>query len=149
YTAGSERLYLRPSLTLDGLYARTDAWKEDGVGGLGLDYEATDYSTAVLTPAVEFGGRAELRPGLTLRSFISAGVPLGSNGDWDATAHLQGAAGADGIDVSLPQDEVALDLRAGVQLFRDGALDIRAEYGGYFGGEATSHAAALTLSYRF
>ncbi|WP_138473515.1 autotransporter outer membrane beta-barrel domain-containing protein, partial [Poseidonocella sp. HB161398] len=31
YTAGSERLYLRPSLTLDGLYARTDAWKEDGV----------------------------------------------------------------------------------------------------------------------
>ncbi|WP_108259928.1 autotransporter family protein [Mangrovicoccus ximenensis] len=62
YTIGSEQGYLRPSLTLDGLRAETGSWSEDGLGALGLDYDASSYSTAILTPAVEAGARTELRP---------------------------------------------------------------------------------------
>ncbi|QPM90508.1 autotransporter outer membrane beta-barrel domain-containing protein [Pseudooceanicola algae] len=149
YTIGSERSYLRPSMNLDGIIARSEAWKEDGMGAIGLDYDATEHRTAILTPALEFGGRTELREDLSLRSFVSAGVILRSNDTWNATAHLRGAGGSDGIDVSLPQDSTALQLRAGVQLYNKDGLDLRVEYTGSFGETSTSHSGLLNVSYRF
>ncbi|WP_138465696.1 autotransporter outer membrane beta-barrel domain-containing protein [Poseidonocella sp. HB161398] len=149
YTVGSEAGYLRPSLTLDGLRAETGSFSEDGLGALGLDYDKSTYKTAILTPAVEIGARSELRQGMILRSYVSGGVALRSNDDWSGEAHLQGAPGGSGIDAELPLDDAAFRLRAGVQLFDSGRMDLRAEYGGSFGSETVTHAGSLTLSYRF
>ncbi|MBE3640288.1 autotransporter outer membrane beta-barrel domain-containing protein [Mangrovicoccus algicola] len=149
YTFGGAAGYLRPSLTLDGVQARAASWRERGLDGLGLDYDSSRYGTAILTPALEAGARSELRPGLVLRSYVSGGVALRSNDDWSGEAHLQGAPGGSGIDTRVPLDDTALRLRAGVQLFDSGRLDLRAEYGGSFGSEAVTHSGALTLSYSF
>ncbi len=149
YTIGSDKLYVRPYLNLDLVHARNSAFDEGEAGDLGLSVEGARYSTAILTPAVEVGGRHELSSGAVLRSFVSAGVGVRSNDDWQGRAAFQGGEGAPSFSLNAPIDQVTMRLGAGLQLHQGEKFSVRVQYEGEFGSEATSHGATASLSYRF
>ena len=149
YTLQADNLYLRPYLNLDLVHARSSAFTEQEPGGLGLTIAGSRYSTAILTPALEIGRRDELAGGRVLRSFLSAGVSLRSNTNWRGYGNFSSALTSDGFALQAPVDRVAGRVSAGVQLYQDGALDMRLQYDGEFGKEITKHGATASLSYRF
>lgn len=149
YTLEADNLYLRPYLNLDLVQARSSAFTERELGGLGLTISGSRYFTAILTPALEVGRRDELSDGRILRSFLSAGVSLRSNANWRGFGNFSSAIAGEGFALQSPLDRVAGRVSAGIQLYQDGALDMRLQYDGEFGKEATKHGATASLSHRF
>lgn len=149
YTLQADNLYLRPYLNLDLVHARNQAFTEQEPGGLGLTISGSSYSSAILTPALEIGRRDELSGGRVLRSFVSAGVSLRSNANWRGHGNFSGALASEGFALQAPIDRVAGRVSAGLQLYQDGALDMRLQYDGEFGRETTKHGATASLAYRF
>ncbi|RVU19109.1 autotransporter outer membrane beta-barrel domain-containing protein [Methylobacterium oryzihabitans] len=149
YTIGTETLYLRPFLNLDVVGARFGSYTEAGLGAFGLRHDAAAQTAAILTPALEVGLRTNLDAGMVLRSFVSAGVDIRTSDTWRATTRLIGApAGVGGFTTLVPQDRAAARVSAGLQLFANEAIDLRAQYDGGFSDRATIHGGMLTFSYR-
>ncbi|MGF6227567.1 outer membrane autotransporter protein [Inquilinus ginsengisoli] len=149
YTVGTDHLDLRPYLNLDLVHARNGSFSEDGVDDLGLRVDQSEYSTAILTPAVELGSRLDLSDGMVLRSFVSAGVSLRSNDTWKGDASFNGGQRHQGFALSAPMDEMAARVGAGVQLFQGESIDVRVQCDGEIGSEATRHGGTATFAYRF
>ncbi|KRE16808.1 hypothetical protein ASE63_13820 [Bosea sp. Root381] len=149
YTLQADNLYLRPYLNLDLVHARSSAFTEHEPGGLGLTISGSAYSAAILTPALEIGRRDELSGGRVLRSFLSAGISLRSNTNWRGYGNFNSALTSEGFALQALIERAAGRVTAGVQLYQDGALDMRFQYDGEFGKEITKHGATASLSYRF
>jgi hypothetical protein len=149
YTLGDENVYLRPYLNLDLVHAQNGSFSEDGVGDLGLRVDQGKYSTAILTPAAEVGSRLELSNGMVLRSFVSAGVSLRSNDTWKGDASFNGGHRDQGFAMNAPIDQVTGRIGAGVQLYQSEHIDLRVQYDGEIGSEATSHGGTASFAYRF
>src|SRR5690606_25760194 len=139
----------RPYLNLDWVHARNGGFTEHEPGGLGLTISGSSYSTAIVTPALEIGRRDVLSDGRVLRSFLSAGVSLRSNTNWRGHGIFSAALASEGFGLQAPLERVAGRVSAGLQLYQNGSLDMRFQYDGEFGKEATKHGATASLSYRF
>ena len=149
YTLGGESFYVRPYLNLDLVHARNGSFAESGIGELGLRFDGGSYNTAILTPAIEFGSRLDLANGMVLRSFVSAGLSLRSNDTWKGAAGFNGDFSGQSFALSAPIDRVAARATAGLQLFRSEFVDVRLQYDGEYGSEASKHGATASLAYRF
>ncbi|MHC2020290.1 hypothetical protein [Methylobacterium sp. CM6247] len=149
YTLQADDFYLRPYLNLDLVHARNNAFTEVEPGGIGLTFAGSSYSTAILTPALEIGRRNELSDGLVLRSFLSAGVGLRTTTNWRGFANFTSAPSSDGFALQASIERASGRVTAGVQLYQDGALDVRIQYDGEFAKEITRHGATASLAYRF
>jgi len=149
YTAGTERLYLRPSVNLDLVHAHSSSFSEKGAGDLGLKIASSTYNTAILTPEIEIGGRTDLKGGSVLRTYALAGVSLRSNDDWQGRASFIGGERSPSFGMSAPLDRAALRLGAGAQLFANKQVDLQIRYDAQLGSEAKSHNIAAKFAYRF
>jgi hypothetical protein len=150
YTVGGEGFYLRPYLNLDVIHAHTDAFRENGASALGFAYGDSSYTTGILTPALEVGGRFVLGPQSVLRGFVSVGVSLRSNDEWRGRVSLLGASPDGGtFSLGVPTDRAAGRLSAGLQLFQGEQFDLRAQYDGTYGDHTHTHGGSLTFAYRF
>ncbi len=149
YTAGTEQLYLRPSVNLDLVHARSSAFNEKGAGDLGLKIASSSYNTAILTPEIEVGGRIDLKGGSVLRTFALAGVSLRSNDEWNGRASFIGGQRSPSFGMQAPLDRAALRLGAGAQLFANKQVDLQIRYDAELGSEAKSHNIAAKFAYRF
>jgi hypothetical protein len=149
YTIGVEAFYLRPYLNVDGIYANSGAYQEYGAGAFGLGFNSSSQTTAIITPALEVGGRTTLGPSTVLRSFLAAGVAIRTNDQWQSTARLLGAnSGGGSFTTTVPMDRTAAKVTAGVQMFQGDRIELRAQYDGEYGSRATTHGGTLTFSYR-
>lgn len=149
YTLGSEDFYLRPYLNIDLIHARSEGFSEDGAGGLGLRVDEVRHNAAVVTPAIEFGGRLQLSEEMVLRSYVSGGVKIRSNDAWEGNASFNGGSLDEGFSLDVPIDQISGRVSAGLQLFTSEHTDIRLQYDGEFGSQSQKHGASASLSYRF
>ncbi len=150
YTIGREELYLRPSMTLSLVHARSSAYRESGAGLLNLDVAAASHTVAGLTPALELGGRVNLQNGAVLRLFTSAGLNLLSSGNWSQDSRLVSApAGAGRFTSELQTDQVVGRVVAGVQVYATNRLELRLQYEGEYSANLTGHGGSFALAYRF
>lgn len=149
YTAGTEQLYLRPSVNVDLIHAGSGSYAENGAGDLGLKVASSTYNTAILTPEIEIGNRHDLKSGGVLRSFALVGISVRSNDDWRGRASFRGGEHTPSFHMQAPLDQVALRLGAGVQLFANERVDVHVRYDAELGSEAKSHNATAKFAYRF
>ncbi|UPY36284.1 autotransporter outer membrane beta-barrel domain-containing protein [Sediminicoccus sp. KRV36] len=150
YTLGGEELYLRPSMTLSLVHARSGAYRESGAGVLNLEMSGASSTVATLTPALEVGGRATLSNGVVLRLYTSAGVSLLSEGRWNQEGRMVSAPGAAGRFSSVVRtDQVVGRFAAGMQVFATDRLELRLQYEGEYSANLTGHGGSLALAYRF
>jgi hypothetical protein len=150
YTLGGEALYLRPSMTLSLVHARSGAYRESGAGLLNLDVSAANSTVAALTPALEVGGRAVLSNGVVMRLYTSAGVSWLSQGRWTQESRMvSSAAEAGRFSTVVRTDQVVARVAAGVQVFATDRLELRLQYEGEYSANLTGHGGSLALAYRF
>lgn len=149
YTAGTEQLYVRPSVNLDLVHAGSGSFTEKGAGDLGLKVASSSYNTAILTPELEIGNRYDMKDGGVLRSFALVGVSLRSNDDWTGRAAFKGGVTSPSFGMQSPLDSVALRLGAGVQLYANERVSVQLRYDAELGSEAKSHNASAKFAYRF
>jgi outer membrane autotransporter protein len=133
YTVGGEDLYLRPSMTLSLIHARSSAYRESGAGVLNLDVASASSTVGALTPALEVGGRVNFADGVVLRLFTSAGVSLLSSGQWSQESRLVSSPSAARFETVVRTDR----------------LEVRLQYDGEYSANLTGHGGSLTLAYRF
>ncbi len=150
FTVGGEDIYLRPSVTLGVVHARSGGYRESGAGVLGLDVASASATVAMLTPALEVGGRVTLAPERVLRLFANAGLGYASNDRWTQEARLLGApAGAAGFRTAVRMDGLVGRVSAGGQLYAGRNLALRLQYEGEFSNNLTAHGGTLALSWAF
>lgn len=87
-SVGGEELYLRPSMTLSLIHARSSAYRESGAGVLNLEVASASSTVGAMTPALEVGGRVNFANGVVMRLFTSAGVSSLSSGQWSQDSRL-------------------------------------------------------------
>lgn len=117
YTQGLDAWYLRPSLTLNIVYAHADDYTESGAGALSLAVDSAEQTTFIATPALEVGGRHDFANGTILRSYLNGGVSFASEDDWQQRARFATApASAGDLTTTLPMDDVSGLVTAGLQL---------------------------------
>jgi hypothetical protein len=150
YTFGGEEFYLRPSMTLSLVHARSGAYRESGAGVLNLEVSSASSTVAGLTPALEVGGRATLSNGMVLRLYTSAGVSLLSEGGWRQEARLVSSAAQAGRFSSVVRtDQVVGRVAAGMQVFATNRLELRLQYEGEYSTNLTGHGGSFAVAYRF
>jgi hypothetical protein len=150
YTLGGEALYLRPSMTLSLVHARSGAYRESGAGLLNLDVSAADSTVAALTPALEVGSRAVLSNGVVMRLYTSAGVSWLSQGRWTQESRMVSSpAEAGRFSTVVRTDQVVARVAAGVQIFATDRLEARLQYEGEYSANLTGHGGSLALALRF
>jgi hypothetical protein len=150
YTLGREEFYLRPSLSLSLVHARSSSYVESGAGVLNLNVSSASNTVAGLTPALEVGGRAVLPNGVLVRVFTAAGVSLLSEGRWSQQSRLASAPAAAGAFSSVVRtDQVVGRVAAGVQVFATDRLELRLQYEGEYSSNLTGHGGSFAVAYRF
>ncbi len=150
YTIGREAFYLRPSLSLSLVHARSSSYSESGAGVLNLSVSDASSTVAALTPALEVGGRANLANGMVLRLYTSAGVSWLSQGQWSQHSRLSAApAEAAAFSTVVRTDQVVGRVTAGAQLFATNRLELRLQYEGEYSANLTGHGGSFAVAYRF
>ena len=149
YTLGGEEFYLRPSMTLSLIHARSSAWRESGAGVLNLEVSGASSTIGAMTPALEVGGRVNFANGVVMRLFTSVGVSLLSSGRWSQESRLVSSPSGARFETVVQTDRVAGRVIAGGQVFATDRLELRLQYEGEVSANLTSHGGSMTLAYRF
>ncbi|MBS7789746.1 hypothetical protein KTR66_07060 [Roseococcus sp. SDR] len=149
YTLGGEEFYLRPSLTMSLIHARSSAWRESGAGVLNLEVSGASSTVGALTPALEVGGRVNFANGVVMRLFTTGGVSLLSSGQWSQESRLVSAPSSARFESTVRTDQVVGRLAVGAQVFATDRLEVRLQYEGEYSANLTGHGGSLSLAYRF
>jgi hypothetical protein len=150
YTIGREEFYLRPSLSLSLVHARSGAYRESGAGVLDLEVAAASSTVAAVTPALEIGGRQSFANGMVMRVFAAGGLSLLSDGRWNQESRLVSAATSAGRFSSVVRtDQVVGRVAVGAQLFTTDRLELRLQYEGEYSANLTGHGGSVALALRF
>ena len=150
YTHAMANAYIKPLVDLDVIHTRMSSFNESGAGALNLHVEGVSKWTAIVSPAVEFGGRLDLKNGYTVRPYASVGMSLSSTGKWDTRARF--ASAPDGTDLfksTLNTGRVFGQISGGVQLLNKNGMDLRVQYDGLLSSKVRSHSASLKASWQF
>ncbi|WP_205648697.1 autotransporter outer membrane beta-barrel domain-containing protein [Acuticoccus kandeliae] len=150
YTYATENAYVRPFLDVDLLHTNAGSYTESGAGLYNLRVAEEDQTALVVTPAIEIGGKVAINEDWHARLFASGGVSLSTEDSWTTSAKLAAApAGTGSFETTLPIADVVGRIGAGLQITSKTGFDIRAEYGGAFGDDYTSHSGTFRLIKRF
>jgi uncharacterized protein with beta-barrel porin domain len=142
--------YIRPYGDFDVVYTHLSGFQESGSPLYALNVRGSSKTSVVLSPMVEFGGRLILDDRTTLRPFVAVGVSILPNNRRSIDASFVGASTADGTFRSfLDGPSVLGDFDVGVQLYRAGGFEVKAEYTANIGGSFASQGASARLAYHF
>ncbi len=150
YTKAYKRIYLRPLLTLTGVYTNASGYTESGAGGFDLKVDQADQTTLFATPAIEIGARSDFSNEWILRSFARVGLDLASSDSWDQEARFVGAPdAAAGFTTSLPLDEVSGMVTAGFDLQFSETTSAHIRYEGKFSENVSTNGGSIGLKLTF
>jgi len=149
YELAFSNWYLRPYADFDVIHTDAPGFQESGRNDFALTVNGNSHTSVAFSPMVEFGGKIAIGD-MTLRPYLSAGARfLPDNRRWvDAT--LFGALPGTGTFRSYSElPAVLASVDVGLQLYRAGSFEARAEYGvkganGYLG-----QTAAARIAYHF
>lgn len=142
--------YIRPYGDLDVIYSNAPGFQESGPGGLGLNVRSFSKTSVVISPMVEFGGRLALQQGIIVRPYAAIGVSFLPNNTRTVNASFVDAQPGDGtFQTFINSPDVLGDLDVGVQLYRAGGFEVKAEYALKAGNEYVSQAGSLRAAYHF
>jgi uncharacterized protein YhjY with autotransporter beta-barrel domain len=110
--------YVRPYGDLDVVYTNSPGFQESGQLGAALNVRGTSKTSVVLSPMVEFGGRAVLDEQAVLRPYAAVGLSFLPNNTRYVDASFVGALPSDGTFRSFTR--VPGDFDFGLQLYRAG-----------------------------
>ena len=142
--------YLKPYVDLHATRMHTGAYTEQGAGDMDLAVRGETDTAYAASPMLEMGKRFDFRNGMTVHSYVSAGMTFYSANEWGAQQHLAGAgddsAGWRAIS-SLPTQRAKI--AAGANLTTTKNLDVRLEYSGEFANGYHANTGSVKLSYQF
>jgi len=150
YTQAYERFYLRPMVTLTGVYTHSSSYTETGAGGLDLAVESADQSTLFFTPAFEIGARTDFSNDWILRTFVRPALDLSTSDSWEQDARFTGAPVAAGeFTTELPTDEVSGMITAGIDLQFTETTSAHVRYEGKFSENVSTNGGSIGLKMTF
>jgi len=150
YTKAYERVYLRPMVTITGVYTYSSSYTETGAGGLDLAVESADQPTLFFTPAFEIGARTDYSNDWILRTFIRPALDLSTSDSWEQDARFTGAPEVAGeFTTELPTDEVSGMITAGVDLQFTTTLSAHLRYEGKFSENVSTNGGSIGLKITF
>lgn len=139
--------YAKPFVDLDLNYTVQRGHRESGAGWFDLAVHRSDRFTVMATPSLEIGARHDL-DGMTLRSYLSAGVSILPTSDWSSKLHLAGFEAAPFTLVTgLPKTYG--NVSAGLELVTAKGFELRAEYTARAASRYLDQSATLRAAYRF
>jgi len=141
--------YLRPYGDLDVIHTNTPGFQESGRTDFALNVQGNSHTSVAFAPMVEFGGKIALGD-MILRPYVAAGARfLPDNKRW-VDASLFGALPGTGTFrtyTELPSALASVDV--GLQLYRAGSFEARAEYSVKGANNYLSQTAAARVAYHF
>jgi uncharacterized protein with beta-barrel porin domain len=142
--------YIRPYGDFDVIYTHLGGFQESGPPLYALNVRGSSKTSVALSPMVEIGGRLTLDDKTTLRPFVAVGVSILPNNKRSIDASFVGASAEDGTFRSFLDGPGATgDFDVGVQLYRAGGFEVKAEYTANIGGSFASQGASARLAYHF
>jgi hypothetical protein len=99
---------------------------------------------------VEFGGRAALDADTTLRPYVAVGISVLPDSTRYVDASFVGASPSEGtFRTYLTAPDLLGDVELGVQIYRAGGLEVKAEYTAQVGGSYLSQSGSARVAYHF
>jgi hypothetical protein len=141
--------YLRPYGDFDVIHTDAPGFQEAGQNAFALTVSGNSHTSVAFSPMLEFGGRIALGD-MILRPFVAAGARfLPDNKRW-VDASLFGALPGTGTFRSYSElPGVLASVDVGLQLYRAGSFEARAEYGLKGASGYLSQTAAARVAYHF
>jgi uncharacterized protein YhjY with autotransporter beta-barrel domain len=142
--------YLRPYGDLDVVHTNAPAFRESGQSDFALNVYGSSKTSIALSPMVEFGGRLPVDGNLILRPFLAIGARFVPDNVRHVDASLVGALPATGtFRTTYDSPGVLGSVDVGLQLYRAGGFELRAEYGLKAGGSYLSQTAGGRMAFHF
>ncbi len=150
YEFAFDNWYVRPYGDLDMVYTHVPGFQEFGQTGYALNVQSSSKTNVIIAPMVEVGGRYNVDATTILRPYAAAGVSLRPGNTRTITSSFVGAQPGDGSFQSLIQSPNVLgNFALGVQLYRVGGFEVKAEYGLQVGGSFLAQAGSARVAYHF
>ena len=151
YEFGSGDMYLRPTLDLDVLRAKTSGFEEGLEGNLfRLRAEGDLRTYVVATPHVEIGRKILFGNDVSMWAYADVGVRLAPDADRELNLMHPEVGSAGGSFRSRLDVPTATGLlKLGAQVYRDKTLDVRLEYGLEQNSDFRNHTATARLAWHF
>jgi uncharacterized protein with beta-barrel porin domain len=142
--------YIRPHGDLDVVYAHMPGFQESGTAGYALNVRDSSKTSVMISPMVEFGGRYVVDTKATLRPFAAMGVSFLPGNSRSVDVSFADASSADGtFQTFIKSPNVLGNFTAGVQLYRTGGFEVKAEYDVSVGGSFLSQGGSARVAYHF
>ncbi|HET6239651.1 MAG TPA: autotransporter outer membrane beta-barrel domain-containing protein [Acetobacteraceae bacterium] len=142
--------YVRPYGDLAVYHSNMPNFAESGSSSYALNVHGSSNTNVEVSPMVEIGGRYAIDAADVLRPYAAIGISYLPNNSRTIGASLVGASAADGTFQTLIQSPTLLgDLDIGVQLYRSGGFEFKAEYTMQVGGSLLSMGGSARIAYHF
>jgi hypothetical protein len=147
--------YMRPRLDLDLVHAWQPGYQLSGPGpagfGLtGISVDGRSKTSFAATPMLEFGARYDTEQKLVIRPYAAVGAIFMTDNTTTVTATLTGPlAGPSRLQATSSGPSVLANVEAGLQLYKAGGFEAKADYRLSAGDGYFSHGAALRGAYHF
>lgn len=141
-------LYVKPQIQGGLTYVDRDGFTETGAGAANLQVLGDSETFFSVSPSIEIGADLEI-DNMKVRPFIRAGATFLSEDDVVTTARLAGATSANTFSTTTELGDIFADVAAGVTVFTDDDLSIRAEYNGRFSDDTMEHGGFLKIQINF
>lgn len=126
--------YLRPRLDLDLVHSWRPGFQLSGpspagLGLTGLSVDGSAKTSFIATPMVELGGRVDFANQLVLRPYVAVGASFLPDNSSTMSATFTGPlAGFGSVQSTAGGPGVLGNLEAGLQLYKERGLEVKAEY---------------------
>jgi hypothetical protein len=133
YAAAFDGWYLRPRLDVDGLYRSMGPVQEYGQSPVALSVGGAAKASVAIAPAIEVGGRiaagSVLGDGTILRPYLIGGVAVLPDNNVSVYTGFAGPlAPFGGFVTTFVGPPLLGTVEAGLQLYREKGLEMKAEY---------------------
>ncbi|MEL6794697.1 MAG: autotransporter outer membrane beta-barrel domain-containing protein, partial [Pseudomonadota bacterium] len=141
-------VYVKPQLEAGVTHVSRESFRETGAGAANLAVASESETFATFSPSIEIGGDFELDDGVRARPFVRIGATFVAENDVSTTAAFAGAA-AQPFTTTVSRDKLFGDVAAGVTIFSEDDVTVRAEYQGRFSDDTMSHGGFLKAEIKF
>ena len=142
-------VYVKPQIQGGVTYVDRQGFTETGGGAANLQVLSEDQTFLSFSPSIEIGGDFEMDGGMKVRPYLRVGATILSEDDVDTTARFAASASNATFTTTVARDDVFGQVNAGVLIFSDEDLSIRAEYQGQFSDDTESHGGFLKVQINF
>tara|TARA_R100000027_G_scaffold67664_2_gene67574 strand:- start:542 stop:3523 length:2982 start_codon:yes stop_codon:yes gene_type:complete len=150
YLHAYEKVYLRPLVTMTGVYTHSSSYTESGAGAFDLSVDSAEESTLFFTPAFEVGARTDFSNDTIMRSFVRPGVVFASNDSWEQDARFVGSPESVGdFTTRLPLDDISGTVVAGIDFQFNESSSAHIRYEGRFSENVSSNGGSIGLKITF